>query len=140
MKALTWLPLTAFLMAETAWADPHNVFGVFLTDEGNVRVEIIDCGDGSPCGYFRWFDDQEPPSANLTRRFSAQMGQPLLNALMLKGFSKRAADWRRGRVYDSDNNKIYAARLKRLADGSLQVKGCLGPFCQSQIWSEAKRS
>jgi len=52
MKSLTLLSFAILIMAGKACADPHNVFGTFLTDEGNVRVEISDCGDGSPCGYF----------------------------------------------------------------------------------------
>ncbi|OYW82850.1 MAG: hypothetical protein B7Z22_13475 [Hyphomonas sp. 32-62-5] len=30
--------------------------------------------------------------------------------------------------------KTYDSRLKRLGDGTLEVKGCIGPVCQTQIW------
>lgn len=140
MKAFALPVLIALAISGGADADTntHDVFGAFLTDEGSARIEITDCGDGSPCGHFVWFNPNDPPRVKATRAFSEQQGKPLLGALMLQGFSRRKSDWRGGRVFDSDNNKVYAARLKRLPDGSLQVKGCIGPFCQTQVWPEAE--
>ena len=56
---------------------------------------------------------------------------------MLQGFDKKRKDWRGGTIYDPEADKSYASRLKRLANGTLQVKGCIGPICQAQIWQEA---
>ena len=56
--------------------------------------------------------------------------------LILKGFEKKKNDWRGGTIYDPENDKTYDARIKRLDDGNLQLKGCVGPFCQTQVWPE----
>jgi len=138
MKTLALATVAALVISVPANAGTHNVFGTFLTDEGSAIIKITDCGDGSPCGYFRWFNPNDPPRVTVTRAFSSQEGQLRLGSLMLRGFSRKKSDWRGGRVYDSDNDKVYSARLKRLPDGSLQVKGCIGPFCQTQIWPESE--
>lgn len=117
--------------------DGHNVYGTFLTQAKTSTVTIEDCGDGTPCGRVSWIDPNamEPgmtPEAALT-----EAGDPVLGLLMLQGFDKKRKDWRGGTIYDPENDKTYASRLKRLGDGRLQVKGCIGPICQTQVWEQA---
>ncbi len=117
--------------------DGHDVFGTFLTQAKTSTVTIEDCGNGTPCGRVSWIDPTamapgEPPETALT-----QAGDPVLGLLMLQGFDKKRKDWRGGTIYDPENDKTYASRLKRLGDGRLQVKGCIGPICQTQVWEEA---
>jgi len=138
MKKILVITLAILILSDIAHADSHDVYGTFITDEGSAKIQIKDCGDGSPCGHFIWFAPDQPPKVTVTRKFSGEKGQPLLGSVMLKNFSKRKSDWRGGKVFDSDNDKVYHARLKRLPDGSLQVKGCIGPFCQTQVWPESK--
>ena len=38
---------------------------------------------------------------------------------------------------DPEIDKSYASRLKRRDDGRLEVKGCIGPICQTQLWDVA---
>ena len=66
-----------------------------------------------------------------------EAGEPVLGLLMLQGFDKKKKDWRGGTIYNPKNDKSYASRLKRLSDGRLQVKGCIGPVCQTEVWVEA---
>lgn len=120
------------------YAGRHDIYGTFMTDEGSAKILIEDCGDGTPCGRFVWFNKQMPPRVSVTTKFAGKAGQPLLGSLMLKNFSKKKSDWRGGKVFDSDNDKTYSARLKRLPDGTLEVKGCIGPFCQTQIWTQSE--
>jgi len=138
MKAFLFATLAMINIFGTVHAEHHDVYGTFITDEGSAKIQINDCGDGSPCGRFIWFNPDQPPKVRVTTKFSGKRGQPLLGSLMLKNFSKKQLDWRGGKVFDTDNDKTYSARLKRLPDGSLQVKGCIGPFCQTQIWPESK--
>lgn len=137
MKVHLIAMLAILILSRTAYAEHHDVYGIFITDEGSAKIQIKECEGGVPCGYFIWFNDDLPPRVTETRKFSGEKGQPLLGSLMLKNFSKEKSDWRGGKVFDSDNDKIYSARLKRLPDGSLQVKGCIGPFCHTQIWLES---
>ena len=128
----------AILMSAGAQADDgHDVFGIFLTEAKTSTVTIADCGDGSPCGRISWIDPtaMEPGQTPETAR--TQAGDPVLGLLMLEGFEQRKNDWRGGTIYDPENDKSYASRLKRMKDGRLQVKGCIGPICQTQVWDPA---
>lgn len=128
--------MNGFAFLESKYDGSHDVFGIYLTDEGSVKIQIGDCGDGTPCGRFVWFSADGLPSGETMETFSGADGTPLLGSLILKGFTRERADWRGGTVYDSDNIKTYYAHLRRMPDGSLRVRGCLGPFCHTQIWSK----
>lgn len=126
----------AFGLAGTAQAqDPHNVFGTFTTQEGTSRVEITDCGDATPCGRISWIDPAAMEPGVTPQTATTKTGDPVLGLLMLQSFKKKKKDWRGGTIYDPEADKTYAARLKRLASGDLQLKGCIGPICQTQIWT-----
>jgi len=32
------------------------------------------------------------------------------------------------------NGKSYRSIIRRKGPGVLEVKGCIGPFCQTQVW------
>ncbi len=144
MKRLTGAAAAAVMMAGAAAADPHDVYGVWLTQKGTAKVEISDCG-GSPCGQVVWMDpaslrdgltpetavDQNNPDPELRLR-------PVLGLTMLSDFEKKRKDWRDGTIYDPENGKSYGSRIKRLENGDLQVKGCIGPLCQTQIWTPSE--
>lgn len=128
---LAMLPMSA--QAENG----HDVFGVFLTQAQTSTVTIEDCGDGSPCGRVSWIDPNAMAPGQTPKTAMTKAGEPVLGLLMLQGFDQRKRDWRGGTIYDPENDKTYASRLKRLGDGRLEVKGCVGPICQTQIWTEA---
>ena len=114
----------------------HDVFGTFFTEAGTSRVTIEDCGDGSPCGRVSAINPNALEDGETPKSVTTKAGDPVLGLLMLEGFEKRKNDWRGGTIYDPSEDKTYASRLKRLDDGNLQVKGCIGPFCQTQVWEE----
>lgn len=132
----------AFLfMTGTASADgPHDVFAIFSPPAGTSHVEISDCGDGTPCGTIVWIDPASLPDGETPEEVVSANGERVLGLTMLEGFEEKRKDWRGGTVYDPENDKLYAARIKRLDDGSLQLKGCIGPFCQTQVWSHVSQA
>ena len=133
--ALSTLAIAALGSAQ---ADTHDVFGTFLTQEGTSKVTIEDCGDGTPCGRVSWIDPAAMEPGMTPETATTKTGDPVIGLLMLQSFNKKKKDWRGGTIYDPENDKTYASRLKRLTDGSLQVKGCVGPICQTQVWSQAE--
>lgn len=128
--------LAAIAITGGAQADSHNVFGTFVTEAGTSRVTIADCGDGTPCGTVAWIDPTAMEPGVTPETAKTKAGDPVLGLLMLNGFDKKRRDWRGGTIYDPEADKSYASRLKRLDNGSLQVKGCIGPICQTQVWTE----
>lgn len=132
--------LIAFAAASMGSASAYNaldVYGAWLTQKQNSVVVISRCSE-APCGEIVWIDapdaetltDTENPDETLRDR-------PLLGLKMLYDFEARKDQWKKGRIYDPETGKTYGSRLRRLEDGTLQVKGCIGPICQTQIWTPA---
>ena len=136
MKTLLCTTSVLFLPFSFASADAHDVFGVFATEDGGARVSIEDCGDGSPCGTVIWIDPASIENGQTPESLTTESGKKVLGLKMLTGFERKRRDWRGGTIYSPEADKSYASRLKRQDDGTLQVKGCVGPVCQTQIWTE----
>ena len=127
------LGLTSPVMA----ADP--ISGRWVTEDKDAVVAIGDCG-ASTCGTIARFlitppdgldqRDINNPDRNLRTR-------KLLGLPILTGFKKDDDLWR-GRIYDPNTGKSYRSVVRRKDANTLEVKGCIGPFCQTQIWRKAR--
>jgi uncharacterized protein (DUF2147 family) len=134
------LTAAIFMIASPAFAaDGKDVFGIWKVQSGSALVEIKDCGDGTPCGHLVYINapdaatvlDDKNPDADLAKK-------PLLGSRMLWGFKAKKSKWSGGRIYDAESGKDYKSKIARQDDGTLEVKGCIGPFCQSQTWTQAE--
>lgn len=137
MKVLAILSVMLFA-TPVALADGQDVFGRWLVEDGNAIIDINDCGDGSPCGTLEWVNPVEATSDKDINNPDPDLnGRPLKDMPMLWGFREKGDSWGRGRIYSPENGKTYGSNLKRRKDGNLRVKGCVGPFCQTQVWTPA---
>jgi len=135
MKHLILAAVVASAVCGSASADTKDVFGTFAIVDGSSHINIADCGDGSPCGHVVWFDPAKLMPGQKADDAKDAKGNKILGLTLLKGFSAKASDWRGGTIYDPEEGKTYDSRLKRLKNGKLEVKGCIGPICQTQIWN-----
>ena len=127
----------AALAAPLQAADP--VDGRWVTEERDAVIAITNCG-GSKCGRIAKFlvappqgaDQRDVNNTDPKLRSRKVLGMPVLT-----GFTDEGADWR-GRIYDPKSGKTYRSILRRIDANTLQVKGCLGPFCQTQTWKRAR--
>ena len=122
-------------LAPPASAAPP-VTGRWLSDGGKALVELGPCG-GAVCGRIVRIlasttgvaTDRNNPDPKLRAR-------PLAGLTILSGFTDAGSVWK-GRIYDPESGRSYRSELER-RDGTLRVKGCLGPFCRTQVWRPAK--
>lgn len=115
--------------------DSSDVWGLWLTHDGRARVEISDCGDGTPCGRIVWMDRAHPENAADTRNPDpALRTRSILGLTMIHGFQRENDCWRRGEIYDPTTGRTYAGALRLMADGRLELNGCVGPFCRAHYW------
>ena len=131
--AFTALMMSAPLLA----AEP--ITGRWVTPEKDSVITISKCGN-SYCGRLSRYlkppedgvdqRDVNNPDPNLRKR-------KLLGIALLTGFSEEPKRWR-GKIYDPRNGRTYKSFLTRKSATVLEVKGCWGPFCQSQNWTRAK--
>ena len=134
MKRMILAAALASAICGPAAADPFDVFGKFVLPSGDSHVQISDCGNGSPCGKIVWFSADDLPAGMTTADVTNKKGQKVLGYKLLQGFERKSKDWRGGKIHDPMEDKTYDSRLKRLTNGDLEVKGCIGPICQTQIW------
>ncbi len=136
MKTIFAILATIALAAPVFAAQP--VTGQWLTQDKDAIVEIAPCG-ASLCGKVVKFLKTPPQGIDQrdTRNPDKSLrSRKLLGLPVLTGFKQDGDEWR-GSIYDPKKGKTYRSLLQRQTNGKLQVKGCIGPFCQSQIWTKA---
>lgn len=138
-KLLLRLIASALLLTSlNVSANSHDVFGTFFTEDNGSKILISDCGNGSPCGKIIWVNPNTIEDGLTAEQLKSKAGEPILGLEIVKGFERKKKDWREGTIYDPGKDKTYASRIKKLDNGSLEVKGCISFFCVTQIWTEAK--
>ena len=135
MKRL--LAIAALMTAQPLIAaDP--VTGRWITAEKDAVISIAPCG-AKLCGTIAKF--LVPPPQGLDQRDvnnkdAAKRSRKLLGMPVLTGFSQDDDLWR-GQIYDPKSGKTYRSIIRRKGANVLEVKGCIGPFCQTQVWRRA---
>ncbi len=128
------LGLLAALAAGGAQAAPAPITGTWLTAEGKALVRIEPCG-AQLCG--RIVKVLKPraggPAIDSANRDPALRDRPMEGLSILTGFAAAGHGWQ-GRIYDPESGRSYRSQLVRRGD-TLDVKGCLGPFCRTQRWT-----
>lgn len=132
------LALFAGLAAISPALAADTITGRWVTAEKDAVVAIVKCGK-SLCGRIERFLIP-PPGGNdqrdLNNADTAKRGRKLIGTSILYGLTADGDAWR-GQVYDPKSGRTYTSQVRRKSDGTLEVKGCLGPLCQTQVWKRA---
>lgn len=130
------LLLFAVLLSGPAFA-AAPVTGRWFTPEKDSVVEIGPCGN-KVCGRIQRILAPQPkgPPRDVNNPDPKLRNRPILGMTILSGFMDDGKSWK-GSIYDPRRGKTYKSYLSMQPGGKLKVQGCLGPFCQSQLWSRA---
>lgn len=130
-------PLALLLpMAPAHAAAP--ITGKWVTEDGDAIVTIADCGR-SLCGKLSKFlvsPPEGPGQRDVNNPDPAKRKRTVLGLPILSGFTEDGDLWR-GQIYDPRSGKSYRSVVRRKSATRLEVKGCIGPFCQAQLWKRA---
>jgi uncharacterized protein (DUF2147 family) len=132
--------LSLALIAPFALALPpahagEPVSGRWVTAEKDAVVAVAPCGKAM-CGTIDRFlvappqglDQRDVNNPDPKLRTRKLLGMPILTSFIADG------DLWRGRIYDPKSGKSYRSIIRRKGPNVLEVKGCIGPFCQTQLW------
>ena len=121
-------------------ADPS---GTWLTQGGNSRVKIADCG-GALCGTIVWLKepndpDNGKPKTDKNNSDSAKRSRPLMGVQIVLGMKPDGTDKWAGQVYNAEDGKTYTGNITFTGGNSLTLQGCaLGCLvCKGQTWTKA---
>jgi uncharacterized protein (DUF2147 family) len=111
------------------------VSGRWVTAEKDAVVAVAPCGKAM-CGTIDRFlvappqglDQRDVNNPDPKLRTRKLLGMPILTSFIADG------DLWRGRIYDPKSGKSYRSIIRRKGPNVLEVKGCIGPFCQTQLW------
>lgn len=137
MKAQILAILGAVMLAAPALAS-GPITGRWVTSEKDAVVAIAKCGQAL-CGRLERFlilpkggkDQRDVNNADPAKR-----SRKLIGTAILYGLTEDDGAWR-GQVYDPKSGRTYTSQVRRMGDGTLEVKGCFGPLCQTQVWKKA---
>ena len=120
----------------TVAAAPAPIAGRWITSDRAAVVEVGPCG-AAICGRIArvLVVDPSKPTRDVNNPDPALRGRAIQGMVFLTGFTAAGDRWN-GRIYDPRNGRTYRSIVTR--DGAtLRVKGCLGPFCRTQVWTRA---
>jgi uncharacterized protein (DUF2147 family) len=115
------------------------ITGRWVTQKKDGVVEIYQCG-ATLCGKIAKFLVPPPNGADqkdVNNPNKALRTRTLLGMNILTGFKEVGDEWK-GQIYDPTSGKTYRSVVYKGKSGNLVVKGCVGPFCQSQTWTPSR--
>ena len=119
----------ALLWAAPVLADPAE--GVWKTEPGRDgafgHVRLAPCG-ADLCGTL-----QKAFNADGTERASDALGRQIVWDMQPAGGGK----YEGGRIWDPQRDKTFRSKMALEGD-SLNVSGCVGPFCVAQRWQRVE--
>lgn len=104
-------------------ATPNDVAGDWATPGLGAVVRLAPCAEDAQrlCGRLIWAWD---PS---------RMQRGAIGTQMLRDFAWRDGAWVEGEVFNPEDGRTYSGSIR--PDGDvLRLRGCAGPFCQTQVW------
>jgi uncharacterized protein (DUF2147 family) len=138
MRILTVPLLLLATVAATPALAATPVTGTWLTVEKDSMVEIAPCGD-KICGRISRILAPTPkgPPRDTNNPNPALRNRPIQGLTILSNFVSNGKQWQ-GSIYDPRRGRTFKSFLELMPNGTLQVKGCVAFYCQSQTWTRAR--
>lgn len=121
-------------------AQEGSATGLWLTQKGDARIQISNCGAGI-CGKVVWLKEAVDPRTGKLQKDDKNpnpslASRPMVGVQLFIGMKPNGPGSWAGRIYNADDGGVYDSKVKILGPGSLQVEGCLGAFCGGETWTK----
>ncbi len=131
-KLLLGLAFAGILLAQP---DGNQILGVWNTDDGDSKIEIVKCGDNY-CGSIKSMtnprNDERNSNASLRNR-------PMVGLQVLTGFKYAGSNsWTGGTLYAPKRGRTMSAKLKLRTQDSLDIMVSAGMANRTITWTRDK--
>ncbi|WP_298335433.1 DUF2147 domain-containing protein [uncultured Erythrobacter sp.] len=133
------MTVACLVLNATAAFAAEPITGRWVTEDRDAVVEIKRCGSVT-CGRIAQFLVEPPDGADqrdINNPEARLRTRKLLGLPILTQFREDDDLWR-GRIYDPNSGKSYRSVIRRMGTNTIEVRGCIGPFCQAQTWRRAR--
>jgi uncharacterized protein (DUF2147 family) len=127
-------------MAPAATANEGSAVGLWLTEKGDARIHVTQCGRAL-CGKVVWLRDAIDPDTGRPQTDSknpnpALASRPMIGVQLFVGMNPAGPGRWAGRIYNADDGGVYESKIALLGPKQLRVEGCLGAFCGGETWTK----
>lgn len=132
VKISSPLTLTAFCLFSSLCAAQQDetltITGVWLTEDGEAKIEIIETYDGIYEGTVVWTKAQ------------SQKARKSIGIKVVRDFEKSGKNKYQGKIYHPDNGEMYNGSIRILSHGEIKVRAYMSfsLFGKSQDWTRVK--
>ena len=133
--------LALTLVSAAAPTSAEELIGTWLTANSDAHIRVAKCGK-SMCGTVVWLRDAvdpktgQPPVDDKNPNVSLRSRKIL--GIRIFAMDEDAGGAWAGGIYNSDDGKTYAGRLVPRGEAEVEVQGCAGSLCGSEVWTRAK--
>ena len=129
---------TAALLAVTAVAAPaaEPITGDWMVKDNLAYIRIVNCA-GKLWGVIAW---EKEPGLDTNNPDPAKRSRPLLGSVVLKAMAPTKPGLWEGEVYNSNDGKMYIAKISLSSPDVLKLEGCIlgGWFCGGENWTRVR--
>jgi len=135
---LTALLFHPFMISAANAEKIGDVAGRWRTVRHGALVDIVDCGNGSPCGTLAWVSEAtfQSNTKDIRNRDLSQRNRKLIGVPILWGFQPDEFTWQNGNIYNPEDGKTFRANIQLLSKNEIRVTGCLGHFAAAKSGCE----
>jgi uncharacterized protein (DUF2147 family) len=122
-------------------ASAEELIGTWLTQQGDAHIRVAKCGKAM-CGTVAWLKDPidaktGQPQADGKNPDPAKRKNKILGSRIFAMEQDASGAWA-GPIYNSDDGQTYKGRLVPRGEAELEVQGCAGALCGSEVWTRTK--
>ena len=141
LKTISLLGGVLATVVSTSAATGADLRGTWLSQDGNAKVRISDCGSAL-CGTLVWlrrpFDSETHlPRTDKLNPDSSKRHLPMLGLQVAHGLRAARADRWTGSIYNADEGKSYQISITLSKPSEATLVGCVfGVVCKSEHWKK----
>lgn len=136
------IALLCWFGADAARAQGADPSGLWLTQAGDAKVRVRECGNGI-CGAVAWLREAIDPATGQPPRDSrnpnpALAQRPIIGLVLFNSMQPSGTARWSGTIYNADDGQTYASSIAMTGPNSLRVEGCIGALCGAEIWTRTR--